>query len=585
MHPILFRVPLPKYALPIFWVLAAAAGVALIVTIWQLAVKNKSAAKTAGVITAILAAATVYVKIDSPSWESTFKGGVWEMGPIPIYSYGVMLGLSLVVGWYLTLGLAERDGLPKETMANCYVVTALAAVAGARILYVLTNLSEFEDKTTGAFEVWSMFAMRRGGLVAYGGFLGGFLGSYFFLRRHKIPLLPWADVAVPSLASGLMITRIGCYLFGCDFGRPICDAPGYPACDAASAPKWLQKLGTFPRWAEGMLDQGAGAPAVTQHQNKLGLSPTADHSFPVHPTQLYESFVGVLLLVLILSMRKHQKFRGQIFLLFTFAYGVCRFLLEIVRDDAERGSIPPALAQHILNPVCLGILAVGYVIGFSRMITNEKVRRVTQVLAFVPAIVIYWLLKPESYGGSVTTELSTSQAVALSTGFAAAIAFNIFFKAALAHPEAAMDLGLPRPEEEKKAAPKDEDEDEDDDEEDDDDDEDDIEEVAPKKAVKDSGSKPAAKVTAEKPASKPVESRPVASKPVASKPAVKGAVEATKSKAGGTSSKPSITTAKPKAKGAEPSLQKKAAAPKEPADTKKEPADTKKEPSDPPDES
>ena len=54
-----------------------------------------------------------------------------------------MLGLSLVVGWYLTLGLAERDGLPKETMANNYVVTAIAAVVGARILYILTNLPEF----------------------------------------------------------------------------------------------------------------------------------------------------------------------------------------------------------------------------------------------------------------------------------------------------------------------------------------------------------------------------------------------------------------------------------------------------------
>src|SRR5262245_56970435 len=100
-----------------------------------------------------------------------------DWGPLSIYSYGVMLGLSLVVGWYLTLGLAERDGLPKETMANCYVATAIAAMVGSRVLYILTNLQEFDS-------LGSMFAMRRGGLVAYGGFLGGFVGSYFFLRRH-----------------------------------------------------------------------------------------------------------------------------------------------------------------------------------------------------------------------------------------------------------------------------------------------------------------------------------------------------------------------------------------------------------------
>ena len=65
-------------------------------------------------------------------------GGGWKWHDVsyrapnvPIYAYGVMLGLSLVVGWYLTLPLSERDGLPKETMANCYVVTALAALAPA----------------------------------------------------------------------------------------------------------------------------------------------------------------------------------------------------------------------------------------------------------------------------------------------------------------------------------------------------------------------------------------------------------------------------------------------------------------------
>lgn len=56
-----------------------------------------------------------------------------------------MLGLSLVIGWYLTLGLADKVGLPKEVMANCYVVTAIAAIVGARLLYVATNLDEFSE--------------------------------------------------------------------------------------------------------------------------------------------------------------------------------------------------------------------------------------------------------------------------------------------------------------------------------------------------------------------------------------------------------------------------------------------------------
>src|SRR3954470_23444394 len=64
---------------------------------------------------------------------------------LPIYSYGVMLGLSLVVGWYLTLALCERDGLDRELMGSCYVWTAVSAVVGARLLYVLTNLNRFDN--------------------------------------------------------------------------------------------------------------------------------------------------------------------------------------------------------------------------------------------------------------------------------------------------------------------------------------------------------------------------------------------------------------------------------------------------------
>jgi phosphatidylglycerol:prolipoprotein diacylglycerol transferase len=415
MHPILFRLPLPQGPLPLFWALLAVAGLAGLFAAWQLVARDRSSA-IGGAIAAVVAVAAAF----------NLKGETWDLGPIPIYSYGVMLGLSLVVGWYLTLGLAERDGLPKEVMANNYVVTAVVAVIGSRVLYILTNLDEFDT-------IGSMFAMRRGGLVAYGGFLGGFVGSLAYLRRHKIPLLPWADVAVPSLASGLMITRIGCYLFGCDFGRPL----------SAEAPAWLQKLGSFPRWPDGTIEHGAGSPAWVQHVKERGLSTAAEHSLPVHPTQLYESLVGAGLLVFLLVMRRHQRFRGQIFFLFTFAYGVCRYLLELLRDDAERGSIPPSLPEHVLLPLGLAVFAIGYALGFSKAIENTVMQRLTQVLAFVPAVVLYLALRPETFASSATIELSTSQAVALGSAFAVSIAFSVFYKAALAHPESAMALGLP----------------------------------------------------------------------------------------------------------------------------------------------
>ena len=420
MHPILFRIPIPQSGLPLFWALLVAAGVALVIAFFQYRAESKSGAVGAGVIGAGLVAAAF-----------AMKGETLPIGPLPIYSYGVMLGTSLVVGWYLTLGLAERDGLPKEVMANNYVVTAVAAVAGSRILYILTNLDEFDS-------LRAMLDVRKGGLVAYGGFLGGFVGSLVYLRQYKIALLPWADVAVPSLASGLMITRIGCYLFGCDFGQPL----------QKTAPAFLQKLGTFPRWEVGLIDATAtggpsGSPAWLQHYKKHLISDDSLASLPVHPTQLYESLVGASLLVLLLVSRRYQKFRGQIFLLFTFAYGVCRFMLEMLRADDERGWIPPSLPEHILLPLALSLFAIGFIVGPSKMLENPTARTVARVIGFVPAVVVFFALKPESFGSSATVQLSTSQAVALSTGFAACLAFNVYHQAALAHPAAAMQIVLP----------------------------------------------------------------------------------------------------------------------------------------------
>ncbi len=375
----------------------------------------------------------IVFRIPLPHWTLPF--GIGELHALPIYSYGVMLGLSFVVGWYLTLGLIKRDftaayneatGLAfVEKFANCYVVTAFSALLASRLLYVVTNLDEFHT-------LKDLFALRRGGLVAYGGFLGGFVGSLAYLRIIRVRLLPWADAAVPSLASGLMITRIGCYLFGCDFGKPLTGA----------APEWLKTLGTFPHWPEGTLDHGSGSPAWVHHVQHRGLGMESVASFPVHPTQLYESAVGLSLLVLLLWVRRQQKFRGQIFLVFTFGYGLLRFLLEMLRDDVERGEYGPSMAEHVILPGALAALALAYAVGIAPTLKEVVLRRVTQVAAFVPAVVAYLVLRPETFGEQSLVQLSTSQWVALLTAVPAAIAYGIYAKAAAAHPGSAMTLGL-----------------------------------------------------------------------------------------------------------------------------------------------
>jgi len=394
VRPILFHLPLPDFAMPLAWLPLFFALLFAVVGVRKLFGKkiNHQEAGMAGIcfLLCLLIRFTVM-------GENT---ATINLGNYPIYSYGAMLLSSFSVGWFLTLGLAERDGLSRSKMGNNYIVTAVVAIIGARLLYVVTNLEQFNTV--------SAMLSPRSGLVAYGGFVGGLAGSWIFLRAHRLPLLPWGDVVAPSLAAGLMITRIGCYLFGCDFGMPL----------SVNAPAFLQKLGSFPHWPD-ELGLGRGAPAWLQHVQQRGLANTAAHSLPVHPTQLYESLVGASLLVLLLVARKYQKFSGQVFLLFIFCYGMARYLLEIFRDDPDRGSLPFSLPEQLLHPLILILLALAFVMGISRTIGHKPLRLAAQVVSFAPALLACAGLGPNP------VQLSTSQLIALLSAITAASIFRV----------------------------------------------------------------------------------------------------------------------------------------------------------------
>ncbi len=438
MHPILFRIPLPHRPLKLWWALVALAVLSALYGAFFARKKQKDEALT-GLVVAALACAGAY------TWRAT----EYKLESLPIYSYGVLLGSSLIVGWFLTLGLAEKDKLPRETMANCYVITAIAALVGARVLYILTNPSQFDTTAD-----W--FALRRGGLVAYGGFLGGFLGSWLYLQRQHIRLLPWADIAVPSLASGLLITRIGCYLYGCDFGTRL----------SATSPGWLQKLGSFPHLPDGTLgydDKGQALVGSIPYAHHLKMCQEMaykaadcinlkDHSFPVHPTQIYEALVGLGLLALLLWHRKHQKFRGQIFFTFVFSYGLLRFILELWRDDEERGNVPPQMDRYLLISGGLLLFALAFIFGVSLGIPNKNVRTAARGLSVVPAIIAFIALKPGQFE-SDPYNLSTSQFIGLVSAVIVSYFYAKLWEEARKNPTQAMSLGLPSEMKKKKKKP------------------------------------------------------------------------------------------------------------------------------------
>ncbi len=269
------------------------------------------------------------------------RGGAWipsagvfakAWPPVPIYAYGVMLGTSMLVGWFLAMRLAKQDGIPQDQAGTIYMWTAVWSIVGARLLYVIVQWREFESP----FEI---LMLQRGGLVAYGGMIGGFLASWYGCRRRKIPLLRWADVAAPAVVLGTAITRVGCLLFGCDYGKRA-DLP------------WAI---TFPQ----------GSPAWKDHVDAFKLAQDAARSFAVHPTQVYEMIVGLALFGLLMLLRRVRRFSGQVFLGWVLGYGILRPVIEAYRDDDQRGSVGPLSTSQFIGLVSV-VLGLGLLVHLVR---------------------------------------------------------------------------------------------------------------------------------------------------------------------------------------------------------------------------
>lgn len=286
-------------------------------------------------------------------------------GPVPIYSYGVMLGLSLILAWYFIMWLgSKKENLSRELMANSFIVSAIAALIASRVLYILTNLDDFPTLA-------SWFQFRSGGLVAYGGFLGGWFAAWGYLRLKKVPILAWADLVAPTLGSGLLFTRIGCYLYGCDFGARL----------PADAPGWLKSLGTFPHWPEDIQPADVacsqdmdGSPAWNHHVREYDLPFDADASFAVHPTQIYESVAGLTLFAVGMFVWSRRSFRGQVILIVAGLYGSWRFFVETIRDDPERGAALGFSTSQLISIALVPICAIAYIIIRKRVKEHGDVK-------------------------------------------------------------------------------------------------------------------------------------------------------------------------------------------------------------------
>jgi phosphatidylglycerol:prolipoprotein diacylglycerol transferase len=213
-----------------------------------------------------------------------------RIGPLPIYSYGVMLMVAFLAGIALAKRRARGYGLSEKFVLDLSLVILISSILGARLMYIILHTEEFRHDLLETINILHGIA----GLSVYGGLLVAILAALLYTRSKHQSFWTVADTIAPSVALGIFITRLGCFLNGCCFGLP----GEHPWCV------------TFSR------DTIAGATL-----------PGAS----VHPTQLYMSLYGLLILAVLLLLARRLERPGALFSLFLLLYGLSRFAVDFLR--------------------------------------------------------------------------------------------------------------------------------------------------------------------------------------------------------------------------------------------------------------
>jgi len=235
--------------------------------------------------------------------------------PFQIHVYGVLLAMAFAGGIGMGIHLSGRFGMTVDQIIDLAIVFMFSAMLGSRLLYIFLYPQQFQD-------VWSWFALNRGGLVFFGGFLATVAAVVLFGKWHHISLRVLGDLIAPSLALGHTIGRLGCFANGCCYG-------------AATDLPWACRF------------------------------TTAGDSLLRHPTQLYEAaflFAAMIVTYKLLVKRASTGYppAGFIWGGYVASYGLFRFMIEFLRDD-DRGGFFTPLHLSVSQLVGLGAMAAAVV--------------------------------------------------------------------------------------------------------------------------------------------------------------------------------------------------------------------------------
>lgn len=263
---------------------------------------------------------------------------LFRIGDFTITSFGLMMFLSFVVGaWVLAKQFGKR-GLDPELAWDMLLWIALGGILGAKLYYIGLHL---EDLAANPIRELT----NRGGLVWYGGFIGGVSAFYWQVRKRKLPVAQTFDATAPALAIAYAIGRVGCFLVGDDYGRPTDSWVGvaFPEGFPPSTAGYFRSIGT-------------SIPAEIPDTAVLA----------VHPTQLYE--VAAALVMFAILWRLSGTLRpGRLFAVYMVLYAVERFLVEFVRAKTDH-----LLLGLTTSQIASILLVIGAAVIWRRTATSPK---------------------------------------------------------------------------------------------------------------------------------------------------------------------------------------------------------------------
>ena len=220
-------------------------------------------------------------------WEFEINRVAFTVFGIPVYLYGLLIGLGLILALVFAVYETKRVGIDQDDLFNMLLIAIPVSIVCARLYYVIFEWDSYKNNLVEIFNI------RGGGIAIYGAVIGAALVVCFYCLRKKLSIGKCLDVLSIGLLIGQMVGRWGNFVNAEAYGSKT-DLP----------------------WA------------MTIMQNNRIIAET------VHPTFLYESLWNALGILVLLLYRKKKKFEGEVFCGYMVWYGLGRMFIEGLRADS-----------------------------------------------------------------------------------------------------------------------------------------------------------------------------------------------------------------------------------------------------------